>query len=236
MTKKILVVEDDENLGNLLQLYLIKDGYEVRIETSGKLGLDALVQYEPDAIILDWTLPDIEGIEICRQIRYQSDIPIIMISSRTDELDAVLALEMGATEYIRKPFGFRELLTRLRLHLKRYEKEQQQQVRVSELVIGPFKVDLVMFKVYKEEVEIPLTKREFKLLLHLLEQPGDIKSREDIIEMLDFTKGDKRTVDVHIRRLREKIEEQPSSPKWIKTKSGIGYYFNDKAQEVSYNS
>ncbi|WP_274307342.1 response regulator transcription factor [Solibacillus daqui] len=236
MTKKILVVEDDENLGNLLQLYLIKDGYEVRIETAGKLGLDALVQYGPDAIILDWTLPDIEGIEICRQIRYQSDIPIIMISSRTDELDAVLALEMGATEYIRKPFGFRELLTRLRLHLKRYEKEQQQQARVSELVIGPFKVDLVMFKVYKEEVEIPLTKREFKLLLHLLEQPGDIKSREDIIEMLDFTKGDKRTVDVHIRRLREKIEEQPSSPKWIKTKSGIGYYFNDKAQEVSYNS
>lgn len=236
MTKKILVVENDENLGNLLQLYLIKDDYEVRIETAGKLGLDALVQYEPDAIILNWTLPDLEGVEICRQIRYQSDLPIIMISSRTDELDAVLALEMGATEYIRKPIGFRELLTRLRLHLKRYEKEQQQQVRVSELVIGPFKVDLIMFKVYKEEVEIPLTKREFKLLLHLLEQPGAIKSREDIIEMLDFTKGDKRTVDVHIRRLREKIEEQPGSPKWIKTKSGIGYYFNDKAQEVSYNS
>ncbi|MEK4700327.1 response regulator transcription factor [Solibacillus sp. FSL R7-0668] len=236
MARKILVVEEDKNLGSLLQLYLIKDGYEVRIERAGKLGLEALVQYGPDAIIVDWTLPDLEGIEICRQIRYQSDIPIMMISSRTDELDAVLALEMGATEYIRKPIGFRELLTRLRIHLKRYEKAQQQQERVSELVIGPFKVDLVMLKVYKGEVEIPLTKREFKLLLHLLEQPGDIKSREEIIEMLDFTKGDKRTVDVHIRRLREKIEEQPSSPKWIKTKSGIGYYFNEKAQEVSYNS
>lgn len=94
MARKILVVEEDKNLGSLLQLYLIKDGYEVRIERAGKLGLEALVQYGPDAIIVDWTLPDL-GIEICRQIRYQSDIPIMMISSRTDELDAVLALEMG---------------------------------------------------------------------------------------------------------------------------------------------
>ena len=235
MTKKLLVVEDDENLVNLLQLHLIKDGYEVRIEKMGQSVMDALLHFQPDALLLDGTLPDIESVELCRRIRYQFDIPIIMISTKTDELDVVLALEMGATEYIRKPFGFRELLTRLRIHLKRYEKEQLQQTRMSELSIGPFKVDLVMFKVYKEEIEIPLTKREFKLLLHLLEQPGDIKSREDIIEMLDFTKGDKRTVDVHIRRLREKIEEQPSAPKWIKTKSGIGYYFNDKAQEVSYN-
>lgn len=236
MAIKILVVEADEKLGNLLQLYLEKDGYEVRIETAGKPGIDAFLQYEPDAIIVDWTLPDIEGIEICRQIRYQSDMPIMMISSKIDELDAVLALEIGATEYMRKPFGFRELLTRLRIHLKRFEKVQQQQERVSELVMGPFKVDLLTFKVFKDDVEILLTKREFRLLLHLLEQPGNIQSREDIIEMLDFTKGDKRTVDVHIRRLREKIEEQPSSPKWIKTKNGIGYYFNDKAQEVSYSS
>ncbi|MER1956538.1 MAG: response regulator transcription factor [Solibacillus sp.] len=235
MTKKLLVVEDDENLVNLLQLHLIKDGYDVRVEKTGRHVIEALMQFQPDAILLDGTLPDIESEELCRQIRYQFDIPIVMMSTKTDELDVVLALEMGATEYIRKPFGFRELLTRLRIHLKRYEKEQLHKTRVSELVMGPFKVDLVMFKIYKEDVEIPLTKREFKLLLHLLEQPGDIKSREDIIEMLDFTKGDKRTVDVHIRRLREKIEEQPSSPKWIKTKSGIGYYFNDKAQEVSYN-
>ena len=235
MTKKILVVEDDENLVNLLHIYLVKDGYDVHCVRNGKEALAAVETFEPDAMLLDWMLPDMEGIEICRQVRFQHDFPITMISARTDELDIVLALEMGATEYIRKPFGFREMLTRLRLHLKRYEKEQQQQERVSELLIGPFRVDLVSFKVFKEEVEIPLTKREFKLLLHLLEQPGDIKSREEIIEILDFTKGDRRTVDVHIRRLREKIEEQPSSPKWIKTKSGIGYYFNSMSQEVSYN-
>lgn len=236
MAIKILVVEADKQIGNLLQHHLMKEGYEVHIETASKFGQEALLQYEPNAIIVDWTLPDIDGIEICRQIRYLSNIPIMMISSRIEELDAVLALEIGATEYMRKPFGFRELLTRLRIHLKRYEEAQQQQERVSELVIGPFKVDLLTFKVFKDDVEILLTKREFRLLLHLLEQPGNIKSRENIIEMLDFTNGDKRTVDVHIRRLREKIEEQPSSPKWIKTKNGIGYYFNDKAQEVSYNS
>lgn len=235
MTKKILVVEDDENLVNLLHIYLVKDGYVVHCVRNGKEALEAIQTFEPDAMLLDWMLPDMEGIEICRQIRFQHDFPIIMISARTDELDIVLALEMGATEYIRKPFGFREMLTRLRLHLKRYEKELQQQERISELIIGPFRVDLVTFKVFKEEVEIPLTKREFKLLLHLIEEPGDIKSREDIIDILDFTKGDRRTVDVHIRRLREKIEEQPSSPKWIKTKSGIGYYFNSPSQEVSYN-
>lgn len=235
MTKKILVVEDDENLVNLLRIYLVKDGYEVHCVKNGKNIMQVIKTFEPDAILLDWMLPDIEGIELCRQIRFEHDFPIIMISARTDELDIVLALEIGATEYIRKPFGFREMLTRLRIHLKRYEKEVRQQERISELLIGPFRVDLVTFKVFKDEVEIPLTKREFKLLLHLLEQPGNIKSREEIIDILDFTKGDRRTVDVHIRRLREKIEEQPSSPKWIKTKNGIGYYFNSPTQEVSYN-
>lgn len=236
MTKKILVVEDDENLVNLLHIYLVKDSYEVHSVRTGKEALAAIQTFEPDAMLLDWMLPDMEGIEICRQVRFKHDFPIIMISARTDELDIVLALEMGATEYIRKPFGFREMLTRLRIHLKRYEKELQQQERVSQMLIGPFRVDLVMFKVYKDEVEIPLTKREFKLLLHLLEQPGNIKSREEIIDILDFTKGDRRTVDVHIRRLREKIEEEPSSPKWIKTKSGLGYYFNLSSQEMTYSS
>jgi two-component system, OmpR family, response regulator VicR len=230
MTKKILVVEDEQHVANLLRLYLTKDGYDVYCVSSGKEVMDAIRLYEPDAMLLDWMLPDVEGIEICRQVRYQYDFPIIMISARTDELDIVLALEMGATEYIRKPFGFRELLTRLRIHLKRYEKEIQQATRVSEYLIGPFRVDLVTFKVYKEDVEIPLTKREFKLLLHLLEQPGNIRTREEIIDELEFTKGDRRTVDVHIRRLREKIEEEPSSPKWIKTKSGMGYYFDNKVK------
>lgn len=226
MTKKIVVVEDEQHLANLLHMYLIRDGYDVYQVSSGREVMGAIERYQPDALLLDWMLPDMEGIEICRQVRFSYDFPIIMMSARIDELDAVLALEMGATEYLRKPVGFRELLTRLRIHLRRYEKEVQQQTRISELVMGPFKIDLVTLKVYKKDVEILLTRREYKLLLHLAEQPGEVKTREEIIRMLEFSNADKRTVDVHIRRLREKIEEQPSAPKWIKTKSGMGYYFS----------
>lgn len=236
MTKKILVVEDELNLANLLQMYLLRDGYDVCCVSSGHEVMAAIERYKPDAMLLDWMLPDVEGIEICRQVRFGHDFPILMMSARSDELDIVLALEIGATDYIRKPFGFRELLTRLRIHLRRYEKEIQQQTRISELLVGPFKVDLVTLKVYKDDVEISLTRREYKLLLYLLEQPGDVKTREEITHVLEFPNGDRRTVDVHIRRLREKIEEQPSTPKWIKTKSGMGYYFNDHAYEVSYRS
>lgn len=234
--KKILVVEDEQNLANLLHMTLVRGGYEVLCLANGAEVLAVVEQFEPDALLLDWTLPGVEGIELCRQLRFSYNFPILMMSARTDELDAVLALEMGATDYIRKPFGLREMATRLRLHLRRYEKEMQKQARVSELLVGPFKIDFVALKVYKEALEIPLTRREYKLLVHLLEQPGEVKSREEIIEMLDFPSGDRRTVDVHIRRLREKIEDKPSTPKWIKTKSGVGYYFNEHAYEVSYSS
>lgn len=233
--KKIVVVEDEQNLASLLQMTLIRDGYEVRCVTNGLEVLKAVEDFEPHAILLDWMLPGIEGIELCRQLRFNYEFPILMMSARTDELDAVLALEMGATDYIRKPFGLRELLTRLRIHLRRYEKETERQERVSELLVGPFKVDFVTLKVFKNQMEVPLTRREYRLLVHLLEQPGEVKSREEIIEMLDFPSGDRRTVDVHIRRLREKIEDKPSVPKWIKTKSGLGYYFNQHAYEASYN-
>ncbi|MER1984878.1 MAG: response regulator transcription factor [Solibacillus sp.] len=236
MMKKILVVEDEQNLASLLQMMLLRDGYEVHCVANGLEVLVAVENFQPDAILLDWMLPGIEGIELCRQLRFNYDFPILMMSARTDELDAVLALEMGATDYMRKPFGLRELLTRLRIHLRRYEKEMKQQERMSELLMGPFKVDFVTLKVYKENIEISLTQREYKLLVHLLERPGEVKSREEIIEVLNFPSGDIRTVDVHIRRLREKIEDKPSAPRWIKTKSGIGYYFNQYTYEVSYNS
>ncbi|MER2106595.1 MAG: response regulator transcription factor [Solibacillus sp.] len=235
MMKKILVVEDEQNLASLLQMMLLRDGYEVYCVANGLEVLVAVENFQPDAILLDWMLPGIEGIELCRQLRFNYDFPILMMSARTDELDAVLALEMGATDYMRKPFGLRELLTRLRIHLQRYEKETERQERVSELLVGPFKVDFVSLKVFKDETEVPLTRREYKLLIHLLEQPGEVKSREEIIEMLDFPSGDRRIVDVHIRRLREKIEDKPSTPRWIKTKSGLGYYFNQHVYEASYN-
>lgn len=235
MMKKILVVEDEQHLASLLQMALVRDSYEVHVVENGLEVLAVVDHFEPDAILLDWMLPGVEGIELCRQLRFSYDFPILMMSARSDELDAVLALEMGATDYIRKPFGLRELLTRLRIHLRRHEKETERKERLSELIVGPFKVDFVTLKVFKDDVEVPLTRREYKLLVHLLEQPGEVRSREEIIEMLDFPTGDRRTVDVHIRRLREKIEDKPSVPKWIKTKSGLGYYFNQHAYAPSYN-
>ena len=120
------------------------------------------------------------------------------------------------------------------MHMKRYENEQKQNTQLSAFSIGPFHIDLVALKVYKNHLEISLTTREFKVLRHLMQQPGDVQTREQIIEVLEYSKGDRRTVDVIIRRLREKIENQPSAPKWIKTKNGIGYYFHIDAKEVSY--
>lgn len=233
MNKTILIVERDNYAAGQLKQQLEMHGYTVRCTTSGKSAVQQVQKQPFSAIILEWDLQDMEGIDVCKQIRYNQTVPIIMISTRVEELDIVLALELGATDYIRKPFGFRELLTRLRIHLKRYEQESRNQQLLGDFAVGPFKVDYLTFKVYKNNEELPLTYSEFKLLIHLLSRPSEVLSREDLISMLELTNGDRRTVDVHIRRLREKIEERPSTPKWIKTKSGIGYYFNAKAQEVA---
>lgn len=231
MNKPILIVERDNYSANQLKEQLELYGFTVRCTTSGKMAVKQVENQPISAIILEWDLKDVEGIEVCKQIRYNQSVPIIMISSRSEEIDIVLALELGATDYIRKPFGFRELLTRLRIHLKRHNQESQHQHRLGNFVVGPFKVDYLTFKVFKNEEELPLTYSEFKLLTHLLSRPSEVLSREDLINMLELTNGDRRTVDVHIRRLREKIEDRPSAPTWIKTKNGIGYYFNAKARE-----
>ena len=234
MKKRILVVEDDRHMAHLIQVCLKKEGYEVECVHDGIEALQAVERYVPDCMLLDWMLPKMEGIDVCRQVRYQHDFPIIMISARTQELDIVLALELGASDYLTKPFGFRELLTRMRMHIKRFENEQKYKEYVTEFSIGPFHIDLVALKVYKNSLEVPLTQREFKVLLHLMQQRGGVQTREQIIDVLESSKGDKRIVDVIIRRLREKIENQPSAPKWIKTKNGIGYYFHIDTKEASY--
>ena len=231
MKKRILVVEDERHMADLIQVYLKKEGYEVECVHDGVEALRAIERSVPDCMLLDWMLPKMEGIEVCRQVRYQHDFPILMISARTEELDIVLALELGASDYLTKPFGFRELLTRMRMHMKRFENEQKYKKYAAEFSIGPFHIDLIAFKVYKNSLEVPLTQREFKVLLHLMQQRGDVQTREQIIQVLESSKGDKRTVDVIIRRLREKIENQPSAPKWIKTKNGMGYYFHMDSKE-----
>lgn len=226
MMKTLLIVEKDKASSSLMKDKFEKNGYLVRCVYSGKEALDVVSNRPPAAIILEWDLPDMEGIEVCRRVRSNNSMPILMVSTRIDEIDSVVALELGATDYIRKPFGTRELMTRLRIHLERYEKETTHRVSGDCLTVGPFKIDFNALKVFKNTVELSLTYIEFKLLTHLLGRPSEVFSREEIITMLALSDGDRRRVDVHIRRLREKIEDRPSTPKWIKTKSGIGYYFN----------
>ncbi len=232
MKKKILVVEEDHHLAELLKLHLQQAGYDVHWVCKGNEALQKVSEIMPDCMIVDWALPDIEGIDVCRVARYNHRFPIIIISARTAEIDAVLALELGATDYIRKPIGIRELLTRTRIHIERHEREKFQQTRVSEVRMDPFTVDLVTLKVFKEERELSLTQGEFKLFMHLFEHSGHIQSREEIIDALEFTKGDRRAVDVLVSRLRNKIEDNPKKPRWIKTKMGAGYYLNVQAGKV----
>ena len=165
MSKRVLVVEDDRHMADLLQVRLKKEGYEVECVYDGLEALRAVERCLPDCMLLDWMLPNMEGIEVCRQVRYQHYFPIIMISAKAEELDIVLALELGATDYLTKPFGFRELLTRMRMHMKRFENERKPKEYVSEFSIGPFRIDLIAFKIYKHNLEVPLTQREFKVLL-----------------------------------------------------------------------
>lgn len=235
MKKTVLIVERDNYAAEQLKHKIEKFGYYVRCTTSGKIAIDLARKQPFAAIILEWDLEDMEGIDVCKQLRLNYSMPIIMISSRIEELDIVLALELGATDYVRKPFGVRELLTRLRIHLKRSENVEQQHKGKSAFEVQPFKVDFSTFKIYKNEVELPLTYSEFKILTYLLSNPRVVMTREDLIAMLELKKGDRRTVDVHIRRLREKIEERPSSPKYIKTKNGLGYYFNSNVMQLSQN-
>ncbi len=228
MDKKILVVDDEKPIVEILKLNLQKENYEVYEAYDGEEALLKAKTIQPDLILLDVMLPKIDGFTVCRKIRETSSVPILMLTAREEEVDKVLGLELGADDYITKPFSVRELMARIKANMRRVSPEATEvQVEKDTLEIGNFVLDFNRYELYKNGNLIDLTIREFDLIKHLASQPNRIFSRQKLLESVwDYEYyGDVRTVDVTVRRLREKIEDDPSAPVNIMTKRGVGYYF-----------
>ena len=227
---KILVVDDEASIVTMLAYNLKKEGYDVVTADDGEVALEKFESENPDLLLLDIMMPKMDGYEVCRKIREKSNVPIIMLTARADEVDKVVGLEMGADDYVTKPFGNRELIARVKANLRRSdiapvtnnEKDGNNQV------YGDLNIDFDRYEVTKRGEVINLTLREFELLTFLATQTPTIFTRENLLEKVWGYEyfGDVRAVDVTIRRLREKIEDDPSKPKYIVTKRGVGYYFN----------
>lgn len=227
MNEKILLVEDEKTLAKALKFSLEKEGFMVEVAYDGEEALQALAHEAPDLLILDLMLPKVDGYEVCRRLRRSSDLPIIMLTARNEDIDKILGLELGADDYMTKPFNTRELLARIKAILRRTG--QAELAGRKTIRMGELQVDLIRHRVTVEEREIPLTAREYALLSFLASNPGRVYSREQLLEEVwgyDFC-GDARTVDVHIRHLREKMENQPAEPHYILTVWGTGYKFRE---------
>src|SRR5690554_4567473 len=225
-TKKILIIEDEKSISDIIKFNLQKEGFEVDMAYDGKSGLEKFSSCKPDLVLLDVMLPLIDGFEVCKKIRESSTIPILMLTAKEEEVDKVLGLEMGADDYITKPFGMRELLARVKANLRRMNTPIGDK-KSSIITSGGLVIDFNKYEVKKEQSVIELTSREFELLKFLAVQAEQVFSREQLLkEVWGYEYyGDIRTVDVTIRRLREKVEDNSADPKYILTKRGVGYYF-----------
>ncbi|HOB28642.1 MAG TPA: response regulator [Bacillota bacterium] len=230
MSAKILVVDDERSIAEILKYNLEKEGFEVILAYDGEEALERLEQDKPDLILLDIMLPKKDGFAVCREIRAQKEIPIIMLTARETEVDKVLGLELGADDYVTKPFSAREVTARVKAILRRtraFVGEEKKLLRHGDLV-----VDLDAIQVFNRGRPVELTPKEFSLLSVLMRRPGHVFDRQQLLNQAwgyDYF-GDERTVDVTIRRLREKLELNPSEPEYIHTKRGVGYYFKQKEQ------
>ena len=230
--KKILIIDDEKPISDIIKFNLNKEGYETITAFDGREALKKFEEESPDLIILDLMLPELDGLEVAKEVRKTSHIPIIMLSAKDSEFDKVIGLEIGADDYVTKPFSNRELLARVKAHLRRTENiesavaEENASTTGSEIVIGDLEILPDAFVAQKRGEDIELTHREFELLHHLATHMGQVMTREYLLETVwgyDYF-GDVRTVDVTIRRLREKIEGTPSRPEDILTRRGVGYY------------
>ncbi|MBR4173301.1 MAG: response regulator transcription factor [Clostridia bacterium] len=228
--KCVLVVEDEQAIMDILKFNFMKEGYRVLEAMDGETGLALALSENPDLILLDVMLPKMDGFEVCKKVREKSSVPIIMLTAREEEVDKVLGLELGADDYMTKPFSIRELTARVKANLRRtsIDREQTSQGTAETISSGELSINLERYEVSKRGKVIDITLREFELLKFLAKQPEKIFSRENLLENVWGYEyyGDVRTVDVTVRRLREKIEDDPSMPRYIITKRGVGYYFN----------
>lgn len=228
MPSTVLIVEDDPHALELVRLYLDQDGHQVLVARDGIEGLRLAREAAPDLIVLDLMLPGIDGTEVCRQVRQESNVPIIMVTARVEEEDRLTGLEMGADDYITKPFSPRELAARVRVVLRRTAREQSERTQ-DELKHGSITVNIPHGTVHRDSTAIRLTPTEFRLLVLLMGDPGRIFSRELIIDRVfgyDFD-GFDRTVDAHVSSLRRKLDSAPGEPRYIHTVYGLGYKFGD---------
>lgn len=228
MGNRILVVDDEKPIVDILVFNLKKDGYEILEAYDGETALKLALEEKPDLVLLDVMLPKLDGFTVCRKIREQSNVPILMLTAREEEVDKVLGLELGADDYITKPFMVRELMARVKANLRRTvsQPETESSENSNIIRIGELEIDTERYEVRKAGAIIELTLREFELLKFLAMQPERVFDREALLEKVWGYEyyGDMRTVDVTIRRLREKIEDNASEPAYIMTKRGIGYY------------
>ncbi len=227
MGKKVLIVDDEKNIVDILRFNLVKEGFETIEAYDGELGYEMAMSEKPDLILLDIMLPKMDGFTVCRKLRQTSNTPVLMLTAREEEVDKVLGLELGADDYITKPFSTRELMARVKANLRRTSSEEYKQ-NGNILEIGTLLIDMDRYEVKREDKPLELTLREFELVKFLALQPGQIFTRENLLEKVWGYEyyGDVRTVDVTVRRLREKLEKDPAEPEYIMTKRGVGYFFN----------
>ena len=227
MEEKILVVDDESAISDIIKFNFEKEGYLIDTADNGKGAIKLASENDYDLILLDIMMPKLNGFEALREIRKSSDVPVIMLTAREDEVDKVLGLELGADDYVVKPFSMRELLARVKAVLRRSDGQEKKEKDTKILKAMDLEINLEKYQVKRGEKNIELTLREFELLKFLASHPGIVFSREELLqEVWEYEYyGDIRTVDVTVRRLREKIEDENKDFKYIKTKRGVGYLF-----------
>lgn len=229
MAKKVLVVDDEKLIVKGIRFSLQQDGMDVDCAYDGEEAIEAVTNNEYDVILLDVMLPKLTGFEVCQQIREFSDVPVIMLTAKGDDMDKILGLEYGADDYITKPFNILEVKARIKAIMRRSKKGQTVESASKTIEYGKLRIDCESRRVYINDKEVNLTAKEFDLLELLMANPNKVYSRENLLNTVwgyDYP-GEVRTVDVHVRRLREKIEGNPSEPRYIQTKWGAGYFFQN---------
>lgn len=233
---KILVVDDERPISDIIKFTLTKENFEVLTAYDGLEALTVFEEEKPDLVLLDQMLPELEGKEVLRKIRAKSTVPVIMVSAKDSEIDKVVGLEMGADDYVTKPFSNSELVARVKANLRRQAAMpavQEEETNSTDIILGDLIIHPEAYIVSKRGEDIELTHREFELLHYLAQHIGQVMTREHLLQTVwgyDYF-GDVRTVDVTVRRLREKIEDNPSHPAWLVTRRGVGYFLRNAEKE-----
>ena len=229
--QRILVIDDEPDIRNVVQLYLRREGFDVETAADGEAALRSVEQNPPDLVVLDLIMPKMGGLDVIRRIRSQQDIPIIMLTSKDEEIDKIVGLEVGADDYITKPFSPREMVARVKAVLRRPRDKTANNINTATIQVGGLSINPQTRQVTVNDQSVELTVKGFDLLWLFANHPGQVFTREQLLDKVwgyDFY-GDTNTVTVHIRRLRERIESDPANPRYILTVWGVGYKFAEEA-------